>query len=175
LNLPVGTQVIVAHAQSSTLANAALISGFGYGSSVAAAGVLDAGRTAVVVLNCSGVDEDETNSTAGVNVPGVLTTGVVHTSAHESVTSSSAAGDITASVAGLNLLTGLVTATTITADAGVSASGSNITLSDSGSIFVDLTVAGHPEVGANPAPNTRVHRRIGDAVAPSRDQDVHFH
>lgn len=156
LNLPVGTQVIVAHAQSSTLANVALISGFGYGSSVTAAGVLDAGRTAVVVLNCSGVDEDETNSTAGVNVPGVLTTGVVHTSAQESVSSSSAAGDITASVAGLNLLTGLVTATTITADAGVSASGSNITLSDSGSIFVDLTVAGHPEVGANPAPNTHV-------------------
>ncbi len=156
LNLPVGTEVIVAHAQSSTLANVALISGFGYGSSVTAAGVLDAGRTAVVVLNCSGVDEDETNSTAGVNVPGVLTTGVVRTSAQESVTSSSAAGDITASVAGLNLLTGLVTATTITADAGVSASGSNITFSDSGSVFVDLTVAGHPEVGANPAPNTHV-------------------
>jgi hypothetical protein len=29
-------------------------------------------------------------------------------------------------------------------------------LSDTGSLFVGLAVAGHPEVGANPAPNTRV-------------------
>jgi hypothetical protein len=155
LGLPIGTQLIVAHAQSTTLANEALLNGFGYGSRVSA-GVLQSGRSAEVVLNCTGTDEDESNDVAGVTVPGVLTTGVVHTTAQGSVTSTGTSGQITASVDGLDLLAGFVAATTITADASVSDSGSTVTLSDSGSIFAGLAVAGHPEVGVNPAPNTRV-------------------
>jgi len=156
LGLPVGTQLIVAHAQSVTLANEGLLDGFGYGSSVNA-GAVQAGRSALVTLRCAGTDDDtESNDVAGVDVPGVLTTGAVHTTAQGSVISTGASGQVTASVAGVNLLAGLVTATTIKADASASTSGSGVGLSDSGSIFVGLAVTGHPEVGANPAPNTRV-------------------
>jgi hypothetical protein len=155
LGLPIGAQLIVAHAQSSTLANQGLLQGFGYGSSVNA-GVLQAGRSAEVVLNCSGADQEESNNVAGISVPGVLTTGAVHTTAVGTITSSSASGQITASVAGLNLLAGLVTATTITADSTASTSGSGVVLSDTGSIFVGLAVAGNPGIGADPAPNTHV-------------------
>jgi hypothetical protein len=156
LGLPIGTQLILAHARSSTLINVSLLTGFGYGSAVAA-GPVHAGPTAEVQLGCTGTNDVlETNSVATVSVPAILTAGAVHTSAQGSVTITSTAGQITASIAGVDLLSNLVSATTITADASVSVSGGAVTLSDSGSLFAGLAVTGHPEVGANPAPNTSV-------------------
>jgi hypothetical protein len=156
LGLPVGTQLIVAHAESSTLVNEGLLSGIGYGSAVSA-GSIKSGPSAAVYLGCTGTnDVVETNEVAAVDVPGVLDTGVVHTTAEGSVTSTGASGKITASVAGANLLSGLVSATTITADASASITGGTLSLSSAGSLFAGLAVAGHPEVSANPAPNTKV-------------------
>jgi hypothetical protein len=157
LGLPVGTQLIVAHANSSTLVNEGLLNGFGYGTAVSA-GAIKSGPSAAVVLGCTGTnDEEETNEIAAVDVPGVLDTGAVHTTAEGSVTSTSTSGKVTASVAGANLLSGLVTATTIKADVSASITGGTLTLSGAGSLFVGLAVAGHPEVTANPAPNTKVN------------------
>jgi hypothetical protein len=156
LHLPIGTQVIVAYADSRTMANVALLDGFAYGSAAAVNHVVQAGRSAEVVLNCSGSDEDETNNVAGENIPGVLATGAIHTRAQETVSSTSASAELTASVAGVNLLSGLVTATAVTSEANVTAGGANLVLNDTGSIFAGLAVNGHPEVGANPPPNTRV-------------------
>jgi hypothetical protein len=148
----------VGHAQSSTLTNEGLLSGFGYGSLMTAAGIVEAGESAAITLPCSGTTDGaiETNDVASVTVPGVLSTGAIHTTAQGPLTTSGASGQITASVAGLDLLSSLVTATTITADASASISAGSITLSDTGSLFVGLAVTGHPEVGANPSPNTRV-------------------
>jgi hypothetical protein len=158
LGLPVGTDLIVAHAQSSTLTNVGLLDGFGYGSAVSA-DVVHAGRSAYIALPCSGTTngEVEQNDVAGVSVPGVLTLGAVHTTAQGSETTAETSGEITAKVAGTNLLAGLLTADTIRADATASTTGGTVTLSDSGSVFLNLAVAGHPEIGANPPPNTRVH------------------
>ncbi|MGA2132058.1 MAG: choice-of-anchor P family protein [Bryobacteraceae bacterium] len=155
LGLPIGTQLFVARAQSSTLFNADLLIGFAYGSSVSA-GPIQAGRSADVNLGCTGTDQEETNSVAAVTVPGILTTGVVHTSAEGSVSSTGTSAQTTASVDELDLLSSLVAATTITAEANVSADGGAVTLSDTGSLFAGLVVTGHPEVGANPSPNTHV-------------------
>ncbi len=155
LGLPVGTQLVVASAQSSTVFNNALLDGFAYGSTVNA-GVIQAGRTAPVELACTGTSQEVTNSVAATGVPGVLSTGAVHTSAQGTVGASSTSGQTTASVAELDLLTNLVAATTITADANVSASAGSVMLSDTGSAFAGLVVAGHPEVGANPPANTKV-------------------
>ena len=49
LRLQVGTQLIVVH-PSNTLVNVGLLQGFGYGSSVTAAGVLNARRSAALAL-----------------------------------------------------------------------------------------------------------------------------
>ncbi len=156
LGLPIGTDLIVAHAQSDTLINEGLLAGFGYGSSVNA-GTVQAGRSAEVTLGCTGTnDEVESNDVAGVNVPGILTAGVVHTTATGTVTPAGASGTITASVAGVDLLASLVTASAVTAQANAASGSGGITLSDTGSLFVGLAVAGHPEIGANPDPNTRV-------------------
>lgn len=155
LGLPVGSQIVVTHAQSGTEASIALLSGFAYGTEVRAAGVLDAGRSADVVLNCTGDDSEESNNIAGVDLPGIVSTGAVHTTAVGTVSVASTNGQTTASVAGLNLLSGLVAATAITADATASTGGSGVSLSDSGSIFVGLAVTGHPEI-VNPAANTHV-------------------
>jgi hypothetical protein len=157
LGIPVGTHLIVAHAESSTLVNEGLLNGFGYGTSVSA-GPIQAGPSAAVYLGCVGTnDQLVTNEVASIDVPGVLAAGVVHTTAKGTVTSTTTSGQVTASVAGANLLSGLLAATTIRADASASITGGTLSLSDTGSVFVGLSVAGHPEVGINPAPNTKVN------------------
>lgn len=156
LGLPVGLQLIIAGAESSTLANSGLLNGFGYGTTVSA-GPIQSGRTAPVTLACTGNnDVEESNEAAAVDVPGVLSTGAVHTTATGLVSTAAASGEITASVAGLNLLSSLVSATTITADATATDAAGSISLSDNGSLFAGLAVTGHPEIGVNPAPNTHV-------------------
>jgi len=157
LNLPVGAELIVAHAESDTLANITLIHGLGYGSSLTAAGILDSGRTAVVTLGCTGTSGQlHQNDVTGVVIPGVLGTGELHTTAQGSVTATGTMGQVTATVDGTNLLSGLLTATAIKAVANGSDSMAAIDLNSTGSGFVDLSVTGHPEIGANPPPNTKV-------------------
>lgn len=159
LGLPLGAELIVAHAQSSTLINLGLLTGFAYGSAADVSGTVLAGRSAAITLPCDGTTggQVKTTSVAGVNVPGILVTGAVHSTAQGTANTTAAQGETTSSVAGANLLSSLVTATTITADAHASTDGTNISLSDNGSLFAGLAVAGHPEVGANPAPNTKVN------------------
>jgi hypothetical protein len=158
LGLPVGTDLIVAHAKSSTLTNVGLLDGFAYGSALSA-GIVHAGRSAYITLPCSGTTngEVESNDVAGVSVPGILTLGAVHTTAQGSETTTGSSGETTAKVAGTNLVAGLLTADVIMADATVSTDGTTITLGDAGSLFLNLAIAGHPEIGSNPPPNTRVH------------------
>jgi hypothetical protein len=155
LGLAPGSDVVVAQAQSNTLVNVGLLHGFGYGTAMTAAGVLNAGRSAPVTLPCSSPGE-EVNSIATVTIPGVLTTGAIQTTAQGSVTATRTSGQVTANVNSFDMLSSLVTAIAIKADANASTNGSSVSLSDSGSLFMGLAVAGHPEIGSNPGPNTRV-------------------
>jgi hypothetical protein len=158
LGVPAGTEITIAHAVSDTIAAIGVLGGAGYGSSLTGAGSLDNGRTAAIFLPCVGTTDGKVdrNSATGISIPGVFASGSAYTTAQGSVTATSASGEITASVNGMNLLNTMVTSTAAKADAHATLSGSTPAFSDSGSAFSGLAVSGHPEVGSNPPPNTKV-------------------
>ncbi len=159
IGIPVGTQIIVGHA-SSSLAQAdvvAIMSGTAYGlSSKVLGGLVQIGRQAAVSLPCTGTDGSViTNSVASVNVPPIASSGTVTDTAQGTDTATSADGHLTSTVQALNLVSGLVQATTIQASVDGSTDGSTNSFHD-GSTFLGLHVAGFPEIGDDVAPNTRL-------------------
>ena len=160
--VPVGTQIIVGHAESALVGPVlGLLDGFAYGTraSVKVDGntTITSGPSALIKLGCLGTEGVvKSNTVASVKIKDVLTTGTVRTTAQGTVSSTEAAGETTSSVQTANLLGGLVRANVVQADAHASTDGTNFSFSDSGSKFVGLSVAGHPEIGDNVAPNTQV-------------------
>ena len=97
-----------------------------------------------------------TNSIAAVSIPGLLSTGAVTVTGTGNINSAEASSEGTSSVALLNLLSGLVSATVIKGEASATTTdGSNFDLNGE-STFVGLSVAGHPEIKASVAPNTQI-------------------
>src|SRR5206468_1078901 len=82
-------------------------------------------------------------------------TGTVTDTAQGTVGATQASGETTSTVQAANLLSGLVTADVITADAHASEKNGVIALGDAGSHFVNLVVNGDPIAG-NVARNTRI-------------------
>ena len=85
----------------------------------------------------------------------VLTANAVTSTVYGLKTATTAKSTDTSTISGLNLLNGLITATTIKAVANASATATKISADAKGSTFVDLVVAGVP-IAANPAPGTRI-------------------
>lgn len=164
-----GTQVFVSVANSSISGpEAGLLHGLAFGTSAVAGHTVIAGDSFPESLGCLGTNgATETNSGASVNVPDVLRTGTITDTAYGTETATEVFGKMTSTVHHLNLLGGKVTATAIRAK--VTANGNPPTLGDHSS-FVDLKVQGAPNLGGNPAPNTKIplsgygtlwlHRRI---------------
>lgn len=159
LGIAVGTNVVVAHATSGLGGPvAATLDGFAYGSQVHVGHVVSSGASFRVTLPCLGTNgRVKTNDGAGISLPGVLQTGAIHNTASGTVDPSSASGETTSSVDSADLVSELVQATVIKADAHASSDGNNSTFSDSGSTFGTLSIEGFPGIGANVAPNTRLH------------------
>jgi hypothetical protein len=155
--LPIGSALIIGSAEASTVATVSLLSGVAYGTSIAAP-PLELGATAAITLPCGGTTNGQvnTNDTIGIALPGIATLGATVTTAQGSVGVSASSAETTASVAGFNLLNGLIKASAVKAAANVSVAGTSVSVSDQGSSFAELTVNGHPEITANPAPNTQV-------------------
>ena len=162
LGVPVGTEIIVGHAESALAGPVlGLLDGFAYGTraSVKVDGniTITSGPSALIKLGCLGTDgKIKSNTIASVTIKDVLTTGTVKTTAQGTVTPTEAAGETTSRVETVNLLNGLVHATVVKADAHASTDGTNFSFSDSASKFVSLSVAGHPEIGDNVPPNTKL-------------------
>jgi hypothetical protein len=72
------------------------------------------------------------------------------------VDGTSAVGELTSTVQAVDVVTSLVTATLVKADAHASNIGGILTFSDDGSMFVDLHVSGFPDIGDDVPPNTRL-------------------
>lgn len=152
---PVGTQIIVSDAASSLGGPVSgLLSGLAYGASANVAGTIIAGREFPEPLACLGTGGvTKTNTGASVGIPGVLASGTVADTVEGTDTATAVSGRTTSTVEGLNLLSGLVTATVI--KAGVTASGNPPTLANH-SKFLGLSVAGFPGITDHVAPNTRL-------------------
>jgi hypothetical protein len=162
IGVPIGTNIIVAHAQSKISGPfAGLLDGSAYGTQVTVngggGGDIESGPSALVNLGCEGTNgQTKFNRIAGVRIAGVLRTGTITTTAVGTVTASGADGETTARVERVNLLSALVRAGTVKADAHASTNGTDFSFSDAGSKFVGLAVAGHPEINDDVPPNTEV-------------------
>ena len=159
LGIPVGTNVIVAHATSALQGPVAgTLDGNAYGSSVKLGSVVTSGPSFLVILPCLGTNGVlRVNDGAGISVPGVLVTGTIHDTAQGTIGGSKASGETTSTVQKANLVSGLVRASVIKADAHASTDGTTFTFRGAGSSFGTLSVRGFPAIGANVPANTKLN------------------
>jgi hypothetical protein len=119
-------------------------------------GTVYSGRTAFVSLPCGGSDDRViTNNVVDVSLPAVLSTGAADSSATSSDTALKTTATTQSRIANVSLAGGVVTATTLTANANASRNFSGITFPGSGTTFVNLVIAGVPFSGT-PPPNTTI-------------------
>jgi len=160
LSIPVGSQIIVAHASSglSVAGGPAVVDGTAFGTRINVANIIHSSPTAPESVPCLGSDGVvRTNSVVGVNVAPELVSGTITDTAQGSITASSTKSETTSAVQSANLLNGLVTADAVNADASANTSdGSNFDFSDSGSSFLNLKVSGHSEIKDNVSANTKI-------------------
>lgn len=126
-----------------------------FGTSVTVGSVVKSGRSAALTLGCT-TDGNlhRTNSTTGLKLAPLATTGAVQTKAdtYASPVRSSTA----ASTASVNLLNGLVKATAVKSVSSTTRTTSGSTTSSAGTTVTGLVVAGKA-VSANAAPNTKIN------------------
>jgi hypothetical protein len=142
LGLPAGADIVVGHARAALQPKQApFLDGMAYASKINA-GVASSGKTALIRMPCHGTDGATlTNTTAGVEVPLVLTTGTATSTA--TGTASHAAGDAvtTDTIQNVDLL-GMVSAELVTARAHASKIGGVEKFSTAGSSFENISVMG---------------------------------
>lgn len=165
-----GIQTIGAHVQITAGPNAGLdirlgftqsrflpkppvfLTGVAY-SNLIAAGPLSVSPLVAQSVPCNG--GSYTSSALGVNLPGILTTGVISATG-TAVLGNPTTGLSKSQLAAVNILSGLITASAITSQANAAKSPSSPPiLSPIGTQFADLTIAGVP-FPASVAPNTFV-------------------
>ncbi len=159
LNIPIGTEIIVSHAFSGLTSGVeGTLDGQAYGTEATLLHAITSGPSALVNMSCLGTNGHlRTNSVAQVQVPPLFSVGEVVDTAQGTVNSTSAVGEMTSTVNNVDVVSGLVTASLVKADAHASNVGGTLTFSDTGSMFVDLHVTGFPNIGDDPPPNTRLH------------------
>jgi len=157
--VPVGTNIVVSHAKSRLAATniAGTLDGFSYGTVVMQGKLFASGPSALMLLGCNGTNGAvKTNSVVGLDFEPGFATSVVTNTVSGAVTSTSATGETTSTVEAASLLSALVTADVIRADAHSFTDGNAFTFTDTGSSFVNLSVAGFPNIDDDVPPNTRV-------------------
>jgi hypothetical protein len=156
--VPVGTQVIVAHAKSGLLTGiAGTLDGQAYGSAAILAPVVLSGPSALVALGCLGTNGAvRENSVAGIDLTPEFTLGTITDTARGTVSSTSASGETTSTALSVDVAMGTITVDLVAADAHSFTDGTSFTFTDDGSMFTNLSVAGHPEIGDDVGANTKV-------------------
>jgi hypothetical protein len=156
LNIPIGTQIIVSHASSGLTSGVqGTLDGLAYGTQATVANRVTSGPSAKVTMGCLGTNGAlKTNFVAEVQDPPLFSVGEVDDTAQGTVDSTSAVGELTSTVQTLDVVSGLVTASLVKADAHASSTGGTLTFSDDGTMFVDLHVSGFPDIGDDVPANT---------------------
>lgn len=160
---PLGTQIYINPSYAALTAHVphspVILGGTAYGTrlTVNAGDVvgINSGRTALQILGAGGTSgQTITNSTAGVNIPDVLTAGAVQTTIRGSHTNVSGDAYNTASVAGVNLFNGLITADAVKSTAHVHLTTAGMTITNTVRL-VNLSIGGK-QIPVTVSPNTRI-------------------
>jgi hypothetical protein len=158
LGYKLGTEIIVADAATEVqvVKGPSAVGGFSQSPSLSSK-LVSSGPLVQVIIPCDGTGGAvDTDSVASANLPGVLITGAVSASGSAAVNASGTYSQTSTSVAGLNLLSGLVNVTAIMGTAkATTADGINFDFTG-GSTFVGLAVSGHPEITDEVAANTKI-------------------
>ena len=160
-----GTEIRVADALSEIKSEGvpAAVGGYAYAPQLIA-GPVTSGPLVLETIPCFGtygvVDTDSVESTT---IPGVASTGAVTVTGTADLKASETSVETTTAIAGLNLLSGLVTATAIKGEAsGTTTDGVTFDFTG-GSTFVGLAVAGYPGITDDVAINTKIKiANLGD-------------
>jgi hypothetical protein len=155
LGIPVGSQYIVSHTFSALKTSVpGAVTGRAWGHKLFEGDKAQSGPSAIVYLPCVGTNGKVVeNNAASVGQPGVFQAGQLRDTATGTIANTRATAETTSSVEGLNMLGGLITADLVKADAHAVKAGNVVSLSDAGSRFVNLVVAG---------------KLIGDEVSPNQ-------
>jgi hypothetical protein len=158
VGLPAGLHVVVGEARTGLTGPAiAILGGRAYASRSSTASMITTGASAVALLGCDGTaGKIETNSTVGISVPGLATSGTATSTAEGTVNGTSASGTTTDTIQGLDLLNGLVTATAVQSSVTVTKTKGHHDVLTDGSAFTGLKVAGDPAITDAVPPNTVV-------------------
>lgn len=159
LGIPVGTQIIVASASSGMVRAYApgVVAGTSFGTQLSVSGVIESSPTAPVTLPCYGTaGQVITNSVAQLSLADVLTTGAVSNTGKSALSFPYSTGEMTTSIASLNLLSGLVTVNAISGHVDATIAGTGGVFDDALGSFTGIAVAGHPEINDNVPYNTTV-------------------
>jgi hypothetical protein len=154
-----GTEVIIGNAfsQIKTQNAPGVVGGYAYGPRLQASPV-SVGPLVEQIIPCYGTGGAvESDSIVSGNLPGLLTTGTVSVTGEGNVTSVGTSSQATTSVAGVNLLGGLVSVSALTGTATASTTDGVSNDYSGGTTFVGISVAGHPEITANVAENTKLN------------------
>ncbi len=153
-----GTQIIISSASSSVKSRTApaVVGGYAYAPQLVASPI-SSGPLVLETIPCWGTyGAVESDSVATTSIPGVVTTGTVTVTGMGNINKSETESEATTSIAGINVLSGLVTATAITGDAmATTTDGVNFEFTGENT-FVGLAVAGHPEITVDVKRNSKV-------------------
>lgn len=158
LGLQVGTEIVVSSATSGMINvfAPAILNGGSFGTAVQGT-LLSSAPTAPVILPCLGTNGAVmTNTLAGINLPGILSSGTMTNTGESNLTNTASSGRTTSIVQGLNLLNGLITANVMNAQVTAVVNNTITVFSTGTDSFVGLSVAGHPELTDNVPYNTSV-------------------
>src|SRR5205823_11572418 len=124
------------------------LDGQAYGTKAGVAHAVTSGPSALVRMSCLGTNGAlKTNSIAGVQVPPLFSVGEVVDTAQGTVDATSAEGELTSTIQAVDLVTSLVTASLVKADAHASNDDGTVPFSVDGAIFGCVQVAGVPDMG----------------------------
>ncbi len=154
--IPVGTDIRLGVSTANhTPAQSGYFAGGGFSTkAILANGLLNSGPTALAYVRCGGGTTSA--NVAGVNIPGLATAGAASTTTN-GVLTPQPKSTVTNTIAGLNVLNGLIQADAIKAEtsATLAAGATTATVTDT-STFTNLRIKGLPAINANVAPNTVV-------------------
>jgi hypothetical protein len=159
--LGLGTKIVIGHAHSALLGpTTGEMGGIAFGASLTGTGVVALGRVAPAYLPCLGTDGvTDTNTTLGITTP-LVSTATISSSDEGDALPAGPQATTSDTIQGVNLLPGvlgsLVSATTVTATASATLANGITTVSETGSQFVGLSVAGFPLINDDVAPNTEL-------------------
>lgn len=156
LGIKISTNAILGHAQSGLSGPVAgVMDGSAYGTTATLGDIVKSGRTAYQSLGCTGTGgKPKTNTLLSVSIPG-LSAGTVTSVVTGQVKPTETLADVQNTIEAVRLLDGLVTADLIRAKVSGTRANGATTFVD-GSHFVNLKVAGHPEITDSVAPNTMI-------------------